>query len=39
MEKNRINELNKQGREMLKPNWDDLKTRETPRGLGVIALM
>ena len=34
MNKDKINQLNKQGREMLKPNWDDLKTRETPRGLG-----
>lgn len=34
MNQAKINELNKLGREMLKPNWDDLKIKETPRGLG-----
>lgn len=34
MKKNEINELNQQGRKMLKPIWNDLKTSETPRGLG-----
>lgn len=37
MEETKINELNKQGRNMLKPNWDNLKTKETPRGKGVEA--
>ena len=37
MSKDKIDELNKQGREMLKPNWDDLKTNETGRGLGEVA--
>ncbi len=37
MEQSKIDMLIKQGREMLKPNWDDLKTKETPRGLGATA--
>ena len=37
MDIDRINRLNKQGREMLKPNWDDLLTKETPKGLGKVA--
>lgn len=37
MEKAKIDELNEQGRSMLKPNWDNLKTKETPRGKGVEA--
>jgi len=37
MNKDKINELNKQGRDMLRPNWDDLITKETPKGLGETA--
>ncbi len=34
MNKQKANELIRQGREMLRPNWDDLNTKETPKGLG-----
>ncbi len=34
MNKDEINRLNKQGRDMLRPNWDDLDYKETPKGLG-----
>ena len=32
MNKDKINELIKQGRQMLKPNWDELNPEETPKG-------
>jgi len=34
MTKDRITELIKQGRMMLRPNWSELNTKETPKGLG-----
>lgn len=37
MNQDKINELNRLGREMLKPNWDDLNTKETGKGNGEIA--
>jgi SagB-type dehydrogenase family enzyme len=37
MNEDKIKKLNKQGREMLKPDWNDLLTKETPRGKGEIA--